>query len=322
MSAPIRKYQLFIGYSKELDVAADNKLAGTGASTESIDLQTIPKDENFIELNALQMKAVINFPKEGTNSKNPKQTIEIVNPTQETTAKIKNRNVLLLNAGYESDEGLPVICATQIQSSVLVKKGDTTTLKLTCADAYKVKRNVRISKSYVGTLTYGDVVTDLLKELAAYGVPSKPQIDPLFNIQLNTCMAFSDGIFEALEDILKPINYRWFMASGILYVEPVNKTLEGESEGEGFTRVLTINEDNVKDTIQQLQDTTNKNISESKADGLGIRVKINLNGEASGGDALRVTYGPFKGQYKITSVKHQMDFEGAAWDTIIECSKL
>lgn len=312
-----RKYQLYIGYVKELDDKVNNKLAGVGANTKTIDMQSLPTGKNFILLEDLQMRASVVFPKEGASSKNPQQTIEIINPSELTSAYIRTGNVVLLNAGYDDDVDLPMICATQIVRSTLEQRGQDTILKLLCAEAYKVKRNIRISKSYSAVLTYKDVIVDLLAEFAGYGIASVAQLEGLADKQLGRARVFNDGLAEALDDICASVNYKWHMSCGTIYVEPRNKSIENDD----LIRVLTIKQENLKTQIQELQDTSTKNSSESKDNGKGIRIKINLNGNLNRGDAVRITFGDYAGAYLITSVKHTLDFEGSAWDTEIECRR-
>lgn len=313
-----RKYKLYIGYVKELDDKSNNRLAGVGANTKTIDMQSIPTDNNFLLIDDLQMTATIAFPKEGTSSKNPQQTIVVMNPSQESIHHIRRRsNVVLLNAGFDDDVDLPMICATQIVKSSLEQKGIDTVLTLVCAEAYKVKRNIRISKSYSATMTYKEVIDDILNEFAGYGISSVSQLEGLQDKQLGKSRVFNDSLTEALDDICNSINYRWNMACSVIYVEPRNKSIEKNQA----IRVLSINQENLKGEIVEIQDTSNKNSSESKDNGKGVKFKINLNGNLNKGDAVRITFGDYAGAYLITSVKHSLDFEGSAWDTEVECKR-
>jgi len=313
-----RKYQLYVGYVKELDEKTDNKLAGVGTTDKTIDMQSLPMGKNFILVEDLQIKVSVSFSKEGSSSKNPQQVFEITNPLAQTISTIRDKcNVVLLTAGYDDEGDLPIICATQIVKSRLEKRGTDVVLKLICSEAYKVKRNVRISKSYSGLLSYKSVILDLLNEFTKYGVTYKAQLDGLESKYLGKARVFNDMLTEALDDLCSSVNYKWYMSSSVIYVEPKNKTIE-KSE---FIRVLSIQEDNLKSAIEEIQDTTNKNASESKDEGKGVRLKLNLNGNLNDNDAIRITFGEYAGAYLITSVKHDLDYEGQAWDTTIECRR-
>jgi hypothetical protein len=317
MGAPVRKYRLYIGYVKELDDKANVVLAGTGENTKTIDMQSLPTDKNFLLLENFQMKASIHFPKEGSSQKNPQQTIEIINPSKETAAYIKTGNVVVLEAGYTDDATLPLICATQIIRSTLQKKGDTTTLKLTCADAYKVKRKTRINRSFPAQFTYAQAVESITGDLATYGIASVLDIDSLRDKQLGKARVFNDTIFEALTDLLQPVNYKWHMAAGQLYIEPKDKKVEDS------INVLIVTDDNIKNSVEDLQDTSKKDLAESKENGKGVRLTVNLNGNVSKSDGVRLNISDKEkqGQYLITDVKHTLDYEGSAWNTVIECKR-
>jgi len=328
MAVPIRAYELYIGYIKELDDKVKELVAGTGSNKADIDMQTLPTGNNFVKLGGTnrtdtyhQIKANINFPKEGKGAKNPQQTIEITNPSPETIEQIRKANVVILAGGYTDQEHLPIICATQIVKATASKKQENITLKLVCADAYKVKRTTRISETYLKERTYAETIQDILDKLATYGISSHAELDELQDKQLGKARMFTNTIFQALEEILEPINYKFFMAAGILYVEPKNKSVE-----KGLTNVIDINLHNIKDSIEEIKATSNKNLAETKQDGNGVRVKVNLNGDMSTGDGVRINikdenYSQHNGVYLVTSVKHVMDYEGGAWDTIIECKR-
>lgn len=316
MAIPTRQYRLYIGFVKELDEKRKNRLAGSGSNIYTIDMQSLPVDKQFIKLTEHQIRANIHYPRDGSSGKSVQQTIEITNPNVQTIAMCRSANAVLLEAGFTDDVTLPIICATQIVESKVQKQGQDTILTLVCSDAHRVKREISISKSYHASMTYKNVIVDLLAEFSTYGISSKADLDSLQSKQLGKAKVFSDGLAEALTNICNSVGYRWYLSAGIIYVEPKNKP----SELLHFKRAILVKPENVKQQIQEIQDTVNRS-PEEKTQERGIRIILNLNGNFSAGEAVEVSYGDFEGTYFIRDVKHILDYEGNQWDTVVECFK-
>lgn len=315
MAIPTRKYNLYIGFVKELDDKRKNKLAGSGSNLQTIDMQSLPIDKQFIKITDHQIRATVHYPRNGASGKSVQQRIEITNPSDQTIYMCRSANALLLEAGFTDDVSLPIICATQIVESAVEKQGNNRVLTLVCSDAHRVKREISISKSYSASLTYKDVIVDLLAEFSTYGISSKADLTSLENKQLGKAKVFSDGLAEALTNICNSVGYRWFLSAGIIYVEPKQKP-----SLERMKRSIRVLPENVKQQIKEIQDTVNRSPDE-KVQERGISIVLNLNGNFSAGEVVDVAFGDFEGSYYIRDVKHIMDYEGNQWDTIVECFK-
>jgi len=315
MAIPIRKYNLYIGFVRELEDKRKNKLAGSGSNVRTIDMQSLPIDKQFIKITEHQITANIHYPRNGSSGKSVQQTIVITNPNDSTIAMCRTANAVLLEAGYNDDVVLPIICATQIVESRVEKSGQERLLTLICSDAHRVKREISISKSYSASLTYKDVIDDILTQFATYGISSKADLSGLAGKQLGKAKVFSDGLAEALTNVCNSVGYRWFLSAGIIYVEPKSKP-----SLEVMKRSIRILPENVKQQIKEIQDTVNRSPDE-KIQERGICIVLNLNGNFSAGEVVDVTFGEFEGSYFIRDVKHVLDFEGNQWDTIVECFK-
>jgi len=315
VAVPQRKYNLYIGYVKELDDKLKNKLSSSGLNSKTIDMQSLPIDKQFIKITEHQITANVHYPRNGSSGKSVQQTITVTNPNESTIVMCRSANVVLLEAGYNGDISLPIICATQIVESQVEKQGQDRVLTLICSDAHRVKREISISKTYGASLTYKDVIDDLLTQFITYGVPSVADLSGLADRQLGRAKVFSDGLAEALTNVCNSVGYRWFLSAGIIYVEPKVKP-----SVEVMKRSIRVLPENVKQQIREVKQTINRSPKE-KIQERGISIVLNLNGNFSAGEVVDVTFGEFEGSYFIRDVKHSLDFEGSQWDTIVECFK-
>lgn len=328
MQALHRKYELYVGRLRELDRRfRDGFVVGvtSGEILEDIeekygsldvDIRTSPKSSDFILIKDHQMTATVVYDREGSGSKTPTQTLKIYNPEPKTEEHIKNGNIVILKAGYNIDSELPIIFAANIIRSEVTKNGADRVLKLTCGEAYECNRNVKYNKSFPIGTTYYDIIWDILKTFASFGVPTGHfYFGDISNKFIYKPMVFSTTIYDALETVCDAVRFKWYVARGLVNVEPKAYA----SDDEEFVKVITITESNVKNTIEALSNTSNKDKKDSQLNQKGIKLTVNLNGEIAGADGVKVSYGDYKGKYLITKVSHNLDFEGQQWDTTIEC---
>lgn len=163
------------------------------------------------------------------------------------------------------------------------------------------------------TLELQEREDSLQSDAIKYGVPvdyfkyPTPSLDtPLLN-----GYSVEGNIFEELKRVCKAIGFRAYVVLGKLYVEPIDEPI-------GKAR-FTLKEDQIRGGIKRQTNSSSKgqNSSEGKE---GIIVETFLNGRITANKILSITHGgDFKGDYKITSVTHKLNFEGSNWITICKC---
>ncbi len=326
MEALLRKYEMYIGFIPEL-VEAKKETDATkkdGKKPEA-DTKTIPAQGDFILLTDHHFEAEVNYPKEGKGNKTVSQNISIFNPAPNTESKIKTGNALLLKAGYNTDEQLPIICATIITKSWIERQGNNRVLKLICSEAHDVKKTIVYSETFAKTLTYEDGINKLLDVFSQYGVPvGRIQIsDTAKNTQFGKAYSVSGKLSKSMETLCTNTGHRWYMIGGDIYVEPVNPNDVVQ------VRALNVEQRNLKGNMEFLDDITNKDQTKDTTKKQGVAFTINLNGNINreayvqvvsteGEDASTEQFDQFIGTYAVTSIKHKLSFEGSAWDTTIE----
>ncbi len=319
MQTLLREYELYIGQLKELkDLTKCSSVSSSPATknTPSVDVRSAPELKGFVRLTNHHFDASVVFDRDGSGSKNPTQTFNIYNPTDETLEYLKYGNIVLLKAGYNQDDSLPVICATEIIKTEIIKPNADRIIKLTCSEAYNARSKIKYNKSFPRGTSYIDVVLDMLDTFANFGVPTGLFAATNLNgITLNKAMVFSDSIYGALETVCNATSYKWYIATGEVYIVPKYS----EATDSQYVSVVEVTEDNVKEAVLPMSNTAKLNCEDSEKSMNGVKVKINLNGDAGSAQGVVVNFGEYKGKYLITKVTHKLSFEGTEWDTTIEC---
>ncbi|MCP4394939.1 MAG: hypothetical protein GY804_11835 [Alphaproteobacteria bacterium] len=317
---------MYIGFIPEL-VEAKKETDATkkeGIKPEA-DTKTLPAQGDFILLTDHHFEAEVNYSKEGKGNKTVSQNFSIYNPAPDTESKIKTGNALILKAGYNTDEQIPIICATIITKSWVERSGNNRVLKLLCSEAHDVKKTICYSETFAKTLTYEDGIKKLLDVFAQYGVPvGRIQItEAAKNTQFGKAYSVSGKLNKSMETLCSHSGHRWYMIGGDIYVEPVNPNDVEQ------VRALKVEQKNLKGNMEFLDDITNKDQTKDKTKKQGVGFTINLNGNINreayvevvatqGNEPSTEEFNNYVGVYAVTSVKHKLSFEGSAWDTIIE----
>ena len=115
-----------------------------------------------------------------------------------------------------------------------------------------------------------------------------------------------------LAKVCEEIGYIFFISLGKIYVQP-NTDLLGSTAKMDF---LTITPDMMKKPI--MPDKSSAGKSDSEKDKRGVLLHTLLDGRIKTG---RIginldTDDSYKGEYKITKVRHILNYEGDAWDTV------
>ena len=339
-----RKYSLIIGRKDKLITrnlsfspvptqAARLATAGIGgglllasaAPSYTDFLAAPPPEAKGIEITDLQIDCTIKSSK-SSGSTNSTNTISIYNLSKSSQEQIDREDSVLLRAGYEqdlssnADQELPLIVAGQILSVGTTKKGQDIITKITLSDSYVPKKNLRVSKSYPRDTTYLEIITDLMKIAADFGVPfgGIPEQSVTLVVQRTLLEKIPSGkpvegfLFEELEKICNDIGFTSYTSLGKLYVDPI--------DGPKSVTQIEINSSDIKGTIRPDKDSSSS-LTASPTNKPGIKFTTLLDGRITDKVIIQMNVPDYTGVYDVTSLQHKMNFERGAWQTDITCAR-
>lgn len=306
-----------------------NNSLGDISKGVKVDYRTTP--DQFIEIRDLSMRAKVVYTKSGDKGGNQFSTIELDNLSESTKNSIRENDFIFLRAGYKVDigsssiayEDLPLILAGQI-TTVETRhnlSSATTTTKLICGDNTLPKKSIKISKSWPRNTSKRIVLDDMLDVAKQNFIPIgkvyeeiEGFISPLKEVYPNG-YSVAGNLFEELSKLCTSVDYRFYTTLGKIYVEPIsaNKTIE----------MVKITPEVLKDPLERYSDNSSKTQG-SKDSNTGIIAKMFLNGRVQSNMALSIeTFGDdWDGVYPVSSIVHDLDFEGNKWDTITKALRL
>jgi hypothetical protein len=318
----LRKYSLTIGRAAELivEVVPGNLITPGGEeSTPPVgsffnlpdgsytDFITVPSTS--INISDLRIKANVVDSKAGTSNKQG-TTIEVFNLSPSNQKFIRVDDTVLLKAGYEIDGSeLPLIYVGQVTKVTTEKKGQDTITKILCQAASVARKNIKFSKVPARNETSETIAKYYAGVAAKNGIPTG---NVFVAIPKDYPSGFSaaGNLFESMEEFCKKTNLQAYVTLGKLYIEPIDST--------PATTALIVKPENVKGAIRPEDDASGKT---SKQDSKGIKFSVFLDGRITAAKVVNISFGEYKGDYKVISVQFKMDYEGKNWDTIVSCQR-
>ena len=231
-----------------------------------------------------------------------------------------NGDIILLNAGYEQDTELPRIFAGEVIKRENFTSGIKNTTVVTIGEAFTLLRQVKLSVSYPPDTTYYDVLIGIINDLRSSGVTFGSDdtlrlAEPtLSRAVFKTGYSNEGGMDEVLKAITKKLKWRYYISNGIFFLEPKDYPMTKIS--------YTLNENNVIGSPEVISTNINRGVTNSQE--TGYRFNIFLDGRVRVDNLLNVTFGDFKGTYKIDSITHVLNYEGSggsSWKTMIDCKR-
>lgn len=323
-----RKYRLRIGKIKDqiaqtVEKVIDQGVGGGKITTPSADLQALPSESDVSAVLIENLHIVANLPysKKSTNSASA-ATIQIYNLSHDTLKRIQPESSVILEAGYESDNILPMVYVGQIASLTSYKQNGTDRVtKLVLKDGYTVDKNVRLSVAFTDK-TYEQIITELLKFAAQYGIPTgafykNPQSGskedlPTIKKRLDLKpqgFSKSGWLMDILSSACEAIGFRCYLSLGKLYVEP--------KEYEQSLEVLELRNNLIVGDLEP-EKTTSNSLTGAATNKVGLKVTTLLDGRITLNKKIRIVEGDFKGYYDIEEMSHSLSYEGNEWYTIMD----
>lgn len=317
-----RKYELYIGgSSSERAKQRDNykyqeqDTGKTGAKSASPPSEgDIPISNKFVLITDLQMQAEGSYIKKGDGKKSQSSKVTVYNPNEETKQYLKRGNIVILKAGYESDESLDTIMTGQIHT--VSETRDKTDIKvvISCSEVFIVKQGLRFSKAYSKGTKYTQIFNDIIRAYANNGIPlGFFDVSQLDNKVTKKGFSFSGNVSNTLSELCEALNYHWYTSLSKLFIVPKTK--------QTYVRTIVVQDGDVKGSIEPQDDATGKDKAQSKEALTGLRMKLALVPKASTATHVRVnrTNTKFNGDYLINKIDYRLDYEGNEWDLNIEC---
>lgn len=290
-----------------LQANTEDAIAGESSSGYS-DYATATVDA--ITITDLQMEAEIKYSTKSNSKTAPPATFKIHNLDDNTRRKITAQSSIILKAGYASQDEMPVIYIGQ----AIKVWSDRNITYINCGDGVNVIKNAKYNKTYPKGTSYEAIISDLLAQFAAKGIPQDTftKSDRTAAIKKRGT-PIEGSLASSLSGICNEIDYGWYVTLGKINVHP--------KEDSGTIEAVDLYEQNIKGYIEPQDDKSTTATFSKASKPAGIKLTTYLNGKITTNTQLNITFGEFKGTYKITSVEHKLDFRGQAWDTEITCQK-
>lgn len=358
-----RKYSLIIGSIDKLvpDETTSSVLDFT--NTENIftggilkknseqtgyrDYVTLPPEENAIEITELHIETTVEVSANAKSSVSGATIkLKIYNLSKDSQKKIKSEDSVILRAGYEQDEELPLMFAAQIISVRTRKVGQDTITTISCGDSFTPRKNLRVSKHYPIGTSKKDIIQDLLDQAADYGVPTGEFFVPtaeseqgvidfaaslISTVDYNPAKGLASSriesvvssgyvvfglLFEELARTCDNIDFRSYLLHGSLYVEPIEYRIKQTT--------VNITRDSIIGSVREEDDGTTQ-LTGSSNKQRGITLKVPLNGRITTTSLIVVSDiqdDELSGNYSVESMKHKLSFELGEWVTEISCKRV
>lgn len=319
-----RKYKLIIGRPQETTeeniIEANTKNFKTNQLTDAGVRSKIYEDTSFIEITDLDLKGNIKYSKTSDARNGDSFTLVLRGLTEATKDFIRQGDILLLSAGYIQDQQLPLVLSGEIVTKTQQTPVAGDELKLTVAQSFTAFRNIRVSKSWPPEdANLYKVLKDLVDLCIKSGIDfgsseGLEEIRPVLEtIKFVGGYSVEGNMFAVLDKILSTYGGRCYFALDVMYIESKNFPIT--------TEIYVLESENLKAPPIITQKSIKKKRKEKKNYQTGYEFTVHLDGRIKLGSKLRVPSGPFQGEYQITAIEHQLDYEGSSWTTRILCQR-
>lgn len=281
----------------------------------------------------LHFKATIHLKKSAKASSADPVIIEVYNLADAITSSNLKDNLIVVEAGYETDGELPLVFFGSIIDHSTTRSGQDTITKLLCADDTGVKRGGFASFRFTPKTSYYNMITTVLESLASSGLPHAPIREVDFGIAARevevpgtfsekgveaiglkstfteTGVSYEGNTVDILDSICQEVDFRAYIVHNVIYVEPKSNPL--------VNKVIEIEQDSIKGDIYLVSRGTGELTGKGKS---GLKFTMFLDGRVDPATKIKINFGRRKGTYFITSLKHQLEFEGNNWTTEVICT--
>lgn len=321
----IREYKIVIGRHESIIREIEQEGTGQGI-TEDFLTQTI----KALEITGLHVEIDIQATRKVKPGESAPAICKIYNLSSETRGKISVEDYIHIYGGYrDTDAELPLLFAGRVLEvkSALNKSGDMITTILGSV-APAALTSITVKGTMEEDIYYRDAIRRILNIIAAYGIPVGDFDDYsensflVNNTRLPNGFTYDGKLADVLATLCEAVNYRVYMSVGKLYVRP--REIIGGTVAKYRKTVLT--PDLLKGVAEPAKGTVGSS-TQSKDKKIKATVTTFLNGAITPDKLVELRgYEGYTnltdGDYMVDDIKHKLQYEGEAWDTILELSLL
>lgn len=316
-----RSYRLTI--SKPPEINSDRKVI----TPEEGSVQVVTSQQDFRTVNRIDAITITELQITGTAGSGKEQSasgckIDVYGLSSNSLSYIQEGSILILEMGYEDQAQLPVVFAGQVKSADVDTDDNITRAKINATEGYSPS-SVKISKEYPAGVSYLQILEDLATEFGRNGIPLGRPIGSLASLQgvgvdspvdsiiLSDGFSLAGFLDTCLKKVCDEVGFTYYITNARLFIEPKNY--------QQFTRLFTIS----NNSILSIQQSVTKNISKASVDTQDTKniykLKTFLDGRLESGNFIQLDIpNGVSGRFKVIDVKHQFDFEGDQWFSVVE----
>lgn len=299
--AYLREYRITIGTPTD-----GNKTSTNG----NISASRTVKGSSSYTLTDIQFTATIKYSNKSSSKVSDTTSFELYN-VDSTTKSLLNKkgSILMLEAGYASDIGLPVIYLGTVKKISTVRRGVDMVTSVVCTNVGIEAFEMRIAR----TFQKGVLVADVIKSLATSTGLNVGKLD-ISNLAgksyFNGYSAYGSAL-GCLEAVCEENNLVCTVYNKTIQIYP--RFLSKDSK----RRVIkSITDADVQGWIEHVT-AIDKLPDSSKGDETGVVFNLFLDGTLSLGDIVSVETTEEFGAYEVTDIEHSLNYEGNKWTTRI-----
>tara|TARA_R110002126_G_scaffold34517_8_gene106829 strand:+ start:1347 stop:2372 length:1026 start_codon:yes stop_codon:yes gene_type:complete len=331
-----RAYSLVVGLPPSTipfgPLTLEQHLEFTTTYDSEVDYRSVETAE-AVEIQDLQMRAVIKGSDTKSVGESTAATISVFNLSEEQIAKVSVIDAfVILRAGYEFQLGekrnydsLPLIFTGQVMTSETKFMGVDKVTTLTCKEGFTPASSAKVSLSIKSAelnqipQTYTEVFNLLIDVWKANGVsvadysidysrPMPKRSVPIGEAQIPFGWSYEGFLSDAMDDACKPFGYTWYIANNILFIHSV--------EYKNFQKRFTLEENQTID----IKRNDDKSRGTSPSPNVSrIVVKTLLDGRVERGSKLEIPFGKLKGLYSVNTISYELDYRGQNWYNETTC---
>lgn len=264
----------------------------------------------------------------GGGSKGATAELKIYNMSKETRDKVAiEGNRVMLKAGYEGDEELPIIFIGTVTLATTKREGNDVITTLTCSATEKAKRTIYGSFHIPKGSTYEDAFLKCAEIMEANGIGQGEYIlhvdgygeSPFRHSPRSAPIpfrgySFSGKIEKCLDELCKMFKWKYQIINGVLYIYPPIYT--------DFIQTVNIERENIISAEKQ-SESINTPATGSKSNDQYIIKTLLLGGvsEVSKVDIKSAPISELVGTWRVQAHSHSLSYEGNEWYTEFVISK-
>lgn len=323
-----RKYTLTIGQPKDIiytgeDITVD--LLKIDATTRN----EFVSDYRFDLLKAVEitdLQIEVDIQGNTTTGNQAGCIIKVYNLSDQTRALIEDiNNYVTLNAGYAQDSELALIFSGQVFDFFTEKQGVDMVTTLKCKDGYTPNNSIRISRKFIKGENYAQVLTYLAEVFEVNGIPTGQlelldvgvarqtyiQLRSPEETVLRRGYSATGFLRQIMDNVCNSLGYVWYITNGRLFCHP-----------KGYTKTVELYEFNTDQLLSVRRKGTQSGATSTGKGDEGIKVVTFLDGRLDTDKRIRILNGEFKGDYKVITKSHSLNYRNGQWTTTIDCKKV